>query len=422
MNVLILGSGGREHTFAWKIKQSKKVKNIFIAPGNGGTSECGTNIEANLSDFSQIKKICIDSKINMVVVGPEAPLVDGITDYFETESDLQHIHIIGPRKAGALLEGSKAFAKEFMLEFNIPTARYGAFTKKTLKQGCTFLDQLNSPYVLKADGLAAGKGVLIIENKDEAKEELANMLNGKFGKAGSTVVIEEFLTGIEVSYFCYTNGTDYIMLPEAKDYKRIGEGDTGLNTGGMGSISPVSFANKSFENKVISQIVEPTIAGLKSRNINYHGFIFFGLINVENNPYVIEYNVRLGDPETESMLPRIKTDLMEMFEAGIENKLKDFKLEITNKHAVSVMLVAGGYPESYEKGDEITIPKETNCIILHAGTKKENKKIVTNGGRVMAITHLGETLGNALSAAMKTAEEVEFNNKYYRKDLGFDLK
>lgn len=422
MNVLILGSGGREHTLAWKLKQSDKIDNLYVAPGNGGTANCGANIEANPSDFNEIKNICLDYKINLVIVGPEAPLVEGIADYFESESELKHIHLIGPKKDGALLEGSKAFAKEFMNDYNIPTARYASFTKESLELGYAFIDQLNSPYVLKADGLAAGKGVLIINDKEEAKTELGNMLNGKFGDAGNTVVIEEFLSGIEVSYFCYTNGTDYVMLPEAKDYKRIGEGDTGLNTGGMGSISPVPFANDSFTSKVIKQIVEPTIAGLKHRSINYHGFIFFGLINVNDNPYVIEYNARLGDPETESILPRIETDLMDMFLAGIENRLSDFTMKISPQHAVSVMLVAGGYPESYKKGDEVTVPQQTDCILLHAGTKLKGNKTLTNGGRVMAVTNLGSTRIEALESAMKAASAVKFKNKYYRTDIGFDLK
>lgn len=423
MNVLILGSGGREHTIAWKLNQSNKVSKLYIAPGNGGTQDYGDNIAADPSDFPTIGKICIDKQIELIIVGPEAPLVKGITDYFNTEPNLKHIAIIGPSKAGAALEGSKAFAKEFMKEFDIPTAKYASFTKENIEQGYAFINQLKAPYVLKADGLAAGKGVLIIENIDEAKQELANMLNGKFGDASSTVVIEEFLSGIEVSYFCYTNGTDYVMLPEAKDYKRIGEGDTGLNTGGMGSISPVPFADKAFSNKVITQIIKPTIIGLKQRKIDYHGFIFFGLINVNNSPFVIEYNVRLGDPETESILPRIETDLMEMFEAGKKNQLANFKLQITDLHAASVMLVAGGYPETYDKGAEINISASNkDCIILHAGTIKKNNKLYTNGGRVLAVTSLKSSRTEAIQSAIKGAENIDYEKKYYRKDIGFDLK
>jgi phosphoribosylamine--glycine ligase len=422
MNVLILGSGGREHTIAWKISQSPKIKNLFIAPGNGGTQQCGQNVSIDISDFEAVKELVLEQKIDIVIVGPEAPLVQGISDFFKGDAELEQVSIIGPTKAGAELEGSKDFAKKFMMDFNIPTAKYQSFTKYTLADGYRFLETLNSPYVLKADGLAAGKGVLIIDDLEEAQIELQNMLEGKFGQASSVVVIEEFLKGIEASFFCYTNGKDYVMLPEAKDYKRIGEGDTGLNTGGMGSISPVPFANEAFKIKVQERIVEPTIKGLQAKDIDYHGFIFFGLMSVKGEPYVIEYNVRLGDPETESILPRIETDLLEMFEAGISDDLGLFKLKIKNQTAASVMLVSGGYPGSYEKGKEIkNIPSNSESIILHAGTKEEDGKIVTNGGRVMAITSLKDSMPEALKASMQIAEDISFDKKYYRKDLGFDL-
>jgi phosphoribosylamine--glycine ligase len=422
MNVLILGSGGREHTIAWKLSQSPKVKNLFIAPGNGGTEQCGQNISINIADFEAIKNLVLEKNIDIVIIGPEAPLVQGIADFFNNNDSLKGINVIGPTRAGAELEGSKDFAKKFMMDFNIPTAKYQSFTKYTLNDGYKFLESLQSPYVLKADGLAAGKGVLIIENLEEAQIELQNMLEGKFGEASSVVVIEEFLQGIEVSCFCYTNGKDYVMLPEAKDYKRIGEGDTGLNTGGMGSISPVPFANEAFKKKVQERIVEPTIRGLQQRGINYHGFIFFGLMSVNDDPYVIEYNVRLGDPETESILPRINSDLMEMFEAGINDTLNNFNLDINPQTAAAIMLVSGGYPGSYEKSKKITnIPENSESIILHAGTIKDDGKILTNGGRVLAITSLKDDMHEALEASMKLAETIEFDKKYYRKDLGFDL-
>ncbi|MDA3866779.1 MAG: phosphoribosylamine--glycine ligase [Salinivirgaceae bacterium] len=423
MNVLILGSGGREHALAWKLSKSTKVSNLFIAPGNGGTQACGTNIDLSPTDFDAVANACLQTKTKMVIVGPEAPLVEGIVEYFQDRDELKHITIIGPGKKGAQLEGSKAFAKEFMKKFDIPTARYAAFTKETLNEGIAFIDTLQPPYVLKADGLAAGKGVLIPETADEAKAELKNMLDGKFGKAGDTVVIEEFLKGIEVSCFCYTNGKDYVMLPEAKDYKRIGHGDTGLNTGGMGSISPVPFADKAFLKKVEEQVVKPTIQGLQQSQIPYHGFIFFGLMNVAGDPYVIEYNVRLGDPETESILPRIETDIMEMYEAGTADRLKDFELSFSNQHAASVMLVSGGYPEQYEKGLPIMIPEnQHDCILLHAGTTLKNNNLVTSGGRVMAVTSLQKSMDKALKAAMSVAEQINYEKKYFRKDLGFDLK
>ncbi|MFO7863381.1 MAG: phosphoribosylamine--glycine ligase [Salinivirgaceae bacterium] len=423
MNVLILGSGGREHALAWKLSKSKKISNLYIAPGNGGTHACGTNIDISPTDFEAVANACLKTKAELLIVGPEAPLVEGIVEYFQQRNELKHITIIGPGQKGAELEGSKAFAKEFMKRFDIPTARYAAFTKETLSEGIAFIDSLQPPYVLKADGLAAGKGVLIPETADEAKSELEKMLNGKFGKAGDTVVIEEFLKGIEVSCFCYTNGKDYVMLPEAKDYKRIGEGDTGLNTGGMGSISPVPFADAEFMKKVEEKVVKPTIHGLQQSQIPYHGFLFFGLMNVAGEPYVIEYNVRLGDPETESILPRIETDLMEMFEAGKTDRLRNFELVFSNQHAASVMLVSGGYPEQYGKGLPIVVPKnQHDCILLHAGTALKNGNLVTSGGRVMAVTSLQNSMTEALETAMSVAEQINYDKKYYRKDLGFDLK
>lgn len=423
MNVLVLGSGGREHALAWKLSQSKKIDELYIAPGNGGTSSCGTNLPLNVEDFKTLKSTVLKKQIGLIIVGPEAPLVKGLTDFFQVDDKLKSVPVIGPTRAGAMLEGSKDFAKAFMQEFNIPTAQYRSFTKDTLQEGQTFLETLHAPYVLKADGLAAGKGVLILDNLKEAQIELENMLSGKFGDASSTVVIEEFLNGIEVSCFCYTNGKDYVMLPEAKDYKRIGEGDTGLNTGGMGSISPVPFADDKFLEKVQKQIVKPTIEGLQTRGITYHGFIFFGLMNVDGNPYVIEYNVRLGDPETESILPRIKTDLMDMFEAGINDQLSDFELEFDPRHAAAVMLVSGGYPGTYEKGKTITgLDHIEKSIVLQAGTKDSEAGLVTSGGRVLAITSLGNTMSDALETSMKNAEKINFEKKYYRKDLGFDLK
>ncbi len=422
MNVLVIGSGGREHTLAWKLSQSKKINNLYITPGNGGTQSCATNIWVNTSNFEEIKALVIEKYIDLVIVGPEAPLVEGITDYFDAQNDT-NVTVIGPGKEGAQLEGSKDFAKKFMQEFNIPTAGYKSFTKETLDQGKAFIDSLNAPYVLKADGLAAGKGVLILADKSMAKQELENMLHGKFGDAGTTVVIEEYLDGIELSCFCYTNGKDYVMLPEAKDYKRIGEGDTGLNTGGMGSISPVPFATPEFLQKVEKKIVQPTINGLKKRGIHYHGFIFFGLMNVNGEPYVIEYNVRLGDPETESILPRIENDLMEVFEAGMNNNLNNQKLKVTNQYAASVMLVSGGYPEKYDKGKVIRGHETVrDSIVLHAGTKMQDNQLVTCGGRVIAVTSLDKTLEDALEKSLRNAKNINFEKKYYRKDIGFDLK
>jgi phosphoribosylamine--glycine ligase len=423
MNILILGSGGREHTIAYKLKQSNQLKHLFIAPGNAGTAQLGTNLNLNVNDFKAIKKAVLENQINMVIVGPEDPLVNGIHDFFINDLDLKNIPVIGPQKQAAQLEGSKEFAKEFMYRHQIPTAKYQSFTKETLQQGFDFLETLDAPYVLKADGLAAGKGVLILNNLQNAKTELNNMLtNQKFGEASQKVVIEEFLDGIELSCFVLTDGKNYKILPYAKDYKRINEGDKGLNTGGMGAVSPVSFADETFLNKVEERIVKPTIKGFQKDNLPFKGFVFIGLIKVKNEPYVIEYNVRLGDPETEVVLPRIQSDLVAMFNAVAEEKLDKFDLKIDKRTAVTVMLVSGGYPEAYEKGKEITgLENLENSIVFHAGTKQENDKIVTNGGRVLAITSFGNSIENALSKSYKNIENINFNKMNYRTDIGFDL-
>lgn len=423
MNVLILGSGGREHTFAWKIAQSPLLNKLFIAPGNAGTAALGENVNLKVDDFEGIKTLCLKADINMVVVGPEDPLVKGVHDYFLADSDLKHIPVIGPQKAAAELEGSKDFAKEFLFRHNIPTAAYQTFTSDTLEEGYAFLEQLKAPYVLKADGLAAGKGVLILDSLSEAKAELKEMLTAaKFGAASAKVVIEEFLDGIELSVFVLTDGDSYKILPTAKDYKRIGEGDTGLNTGGMGAISPVPFANDDFMKKIEDRIVKPTVDGLKKDKLSYKGFIFIGLIKVNDEPLVIEYNVRMGDPETEVVLPRVKSDLLELFKAVGNGTLKDSNLSIDPRYATTVMLVSGGYPEAYEKGKHMTgIDSVSNSIAFHAGTKLDNDKVLTNGGRVMAITSYGETMNEALSKSFENAKEVNFEGKYYRKDIGFDL-
>ncbi len=423
MNILILGSGGREHTLAHKLNQSKQLGQLFIAPGNAGTESLGINLNINLSDFEQIKEAVLHHNINMVIVGPEDPLVNGIHDFFLSDIKLKNVAVIGPQKLAAQLEGSKEFAKEFMLRHNIPTAQYQSFTVETLSDGFAFLEKLNPPYVLKADGLAAGKGVVILNDLQEAKAELNAMLSDKkFGAASSKVVIEEFLDGIEMSCFVLTDGKNYLNLPNAKDYKCIGEGDKGLNTGGMGAISPVPFADNEFLTKVQERIVKPTMDGLQKDNISFVGFVFIGLIKVNNEPFVIEYNVRLGDPETEVILPRIKSDLVELFKATADKKLDTFNLEIDERTATTVMLVAGGYPEAYEKGDVITgLDKVTDSLVFHAGTTTKDNQVVTNGGRVMAVTSFGVDFKEALKISYKNIDKIKFENKNFRSDIGFDL-
>lgn len=422
MNILILGSGGREHTFAYKIAQSEHCKQLFVAPGNAGTSQIATNIALNVNDFEAIKDIAIEKRIDMLVVGPEDPLVNGIYDFFTEDEALKNVMVIGPSKRGALLEGSKERAKEFMAMHNIPTAAYESFTEESLEAGKAFLETLKPPYVLKADGLAAGKGVLILENLEEAKAELEEMLSGKFGNASQTVVIEEFLDGIELSVFVLTDGKDYKILPTAKDYKRIGEGDTGLNTGGMGAISPVPFADEELMQKIEERIVKPTVNGLQKEEIEYKGFVFIGLIKVGDEPYVIEYNVRMGDPETEVVLPRVKTDLVELFQKVAQEELSTASLEVDERSATTVMTVSGGYPEAYEKGKEITgIETIEDSIVFHAGTKEENGKVLTSGGRVIAVTSFGKDYKEALKKSYQNVEKLHFDKMYYRKDLGKDL-
>ncbi|MDC6362070.1 MULTISPECIES: phosphoribosylamine--glycine ligase [Flavobacteriaceae] len=423
MNILVLGSGGREHAIALKISQSPKSTKLFVAPGNAGTSQIATNVEVGVNDFEAIKQLVLKENIDLVVVGPEDPLVNGVHDFFLNDSSLKDTPVIGPQKAAAALEGSKEFAKEFMMRHNIPTAAYQSFTGNTLEKGIAFLETLNPPYVLKADGLAAGKGVLILKDLQEAKDELKSMLvDSKFGNASATVVIEEFLDGIELSCFVLTDGNNYKILPTAKDYKRIGEGDTGLNTGGMGAISPVPFADSVFMEKIGRQIVKPTVEGLKKDNLPYVGFIFIGLIKVGNEPKVIEYNVRMGDPETEVVIPRLKSDLVEVLSAMANGTLDQIDLQIDERTATTVMAVSGGYPEAYEKGKEITGTEDVvDSIVFHAGTKVSNGKVVTNGGRVIAITSFGKDFREALQQSYQNMEKLHFDGMYYRKDLGFDL-
>jgi phosphoribosylamine--glycine ligase len=423
MTILLLGSGGREHALAWKMLQSSGCSKLFVAPGNAGTSQIAINVNLNILDFQALKKFVLQEKIDMVVVGPEDPLVQGIYDFFKENSELGHVPVIGPSKLGAQLEGSKEFAKEFLIKHKIPTAAYDSFTKETFENGCAFLETLQPPYVLKADGLAAGKGVLIINDIEEAKAELKNMLvHEKFGIASAKVVIEEFLDGIELSCFVLTDGKNYKILPTAKDYKRIGEGDTGLNTGGMGAISPVPFADAILLEKIETRIVKPTIAGLQKDGIEYKGFVFIGLINVKGDPIVIEYNVRMGDPETEVVIPRLKSDLVELFQAVGNQTLDEVSLEIDERSATTIMLVSGGYPENYDKGFEISgLENIEDSIIFHAGTKLENEKVVTNGGRVIAVTSFGDSFQEAIKKSYQNIEKLHFDKMYFRKDIGFDL-
>ena len=422
-NVLVLGSGGREHALAWKIAQSDSVSKVYIAPGNAGTASVGTNLAINISNFQEVKDVVLKNRINLVVVGPEQPLVDGIVDFFKNDNDLNNIKIIGPDKKGAQLEGSKAFAKQFMEKYGIPTAKCFTVTSENLADGLKYLETLEAPYVLKADGLAAGKGVLIINELEEAKAELKEMLSGKFGSASAKVVIEQFLKGIEVSMFVLTDGEHYVILPEAKDYKRIGDGDTGLNTGGMGAVSPVPFVTPDFVEKVENRIIKPTISGLKKEKINYKGFIFLGLMNCGGDPYVIEYNVRMGDPETEGVMTRIDSDFAELLDKCAQGKLNEAHYQASPETSVTVMLVSGGYPESYKKGMKITGLEDVCpcCIVAHAGTKYDGNDIVTSGGRVIAVTAHGKNIEEAREKAYHNAKMIVFEGKNYRHDIGIDL-
>ena len=422
MNVLILGSGGREHAIAWKIAQSPILSKLYVAPGNPGTAQIATNLPCSVSDFNAIRTAVLAHQIQLVIVGPEVPLVEGLADFFLADNELKEIKFLGPDKHAAQLEGSKDFAKQFMMRHSIPTAKYATFTKASIEEGHRFLETLNPPFVLKADGLAAGKGVLILNALIEAQESLTTLLGGQFGEASARVVIEEFLSGVELSVFALTDGKDYVLLPEAKDYKRIGEGDTGLNTGGMGAVSPVPFANDVFMQKVEERIVKPTMRGIREENMRYTGFVFFGLINVDGDPFVIEYNCRMGDPETEVVMPRIASDVLPLFSAAASGTLAGMSLEKDPRAASTIMLVAGGYPEEYEKGNIISgLSEVQNSLVFHAGTKQVNNDIVTNGGRVLAITSFGHDIHDALRTSYENAARINWTDKYYRRDLGRDL-